>query len=544
MPHLATMAWDFTEHLHHIARTTGNQGEGEDPCPDVSLEAWYRYDAGKQRVRKRVVKQGGLVEERLYLGGIEIYRKYDAGGTLTLERETLHVMDDKKRIAMVETRTEGTDDSLPQLVRYQLGNHLGSASLELDETAQIISYEEYYPYGSTSYQAVRSQIETPKRYRYTGMERDEETGLNYHGARYYAVWLGRWISCDPSGIADGVNSYRYSKNNPIVYVDNNGFLSTPQELYERAQIVGRDLSRINRLVEEQRQRLHIPSNSALSSRLGISIGGWMHSREEGSRRVDFAQWYSESEGTRLAIDLMIDRLSSNIEVSRQVISQLQALEQSAINFDPELVLTIANQETRGRWIYLTEGMIRPPSDTFHEGGFDNPGQVLTPMSRYLPSGYTSGWRRVEAEKPCDEGYETDEHNFCIVPLTNVPYTQLIAAYGAYVGHIRESVVFGEHGLTEYEIENLNNDTLRFFTRLSFGASGAFRSVLGTMRQIALEQNITLSEVFHYHTSELISRHSGNAYLERALITVGEASILQQTELLGHRHEGVLSPADY
>ena len=47
-------------------------------------------------------------------------------------------------------------------------------------TAQIISYEEYYPYGSTSYQAGRSAAEVSlKRYRYTGMERDEETGL-YH----------------------------------------------------------------------------------------------------------------------------------------------------------------------------------------------------------------------------------------------------------------------------------------------------------------------------------------------------------------------------
>ena len=109
-------------------------------------------------------------------------------------------MDDKQRIALVETRTQGNKPGLPQqLIRYQFGNHLGSASLELDEQAQIISYEEYTPYGSTSYQAVRSQTETPKRYRYTGKERDEESGLYYHGARYYTPWLGRWAACDPMG---------------------------------------------------------------------------------------------------------------------------------------------------------------------------------------------------------------------------------------------------------------------------------------------------------------------------------------------------------
>ena len=77
-------------------------------------------------------------------------------------------------------------------MRYQHGNHLGSAVLELDDQANIITYEEYFPYGSTSYQAVAAQTGVPKRYRYTGKERDEENDLYYHGARYYAPWLGRW----------------------------------------------------------------------------------------------------------------------------------------------------------------------------------------------------------------------------------------------------------------------------------------------------------------------------------------------------------------
>jgi RHS repeat-associated protein len=122
---------------------------------------------------------------------------------------------------VVETRTEGTDNTPRQLIRYQLGNHLGSASLELDDQAQIISYEEYTPYGSTSYQAVSNQIETPKRYRYTGMERDEESGLAYHTSRYYAPWIGRWTS--PDLIArGGRNLYSYCDLNPITKLDTNG----------------------------------------------------------------------------------------------------------------------------------------------------------------------------------------------------------------------------------------------------------------------------------------------------------------------------------
>ncbi|MGH8652069.1 MAG: RHS repeat domain-containing protein [Gammaproteobacteria bacterium] len=197
MPHLAEMVWDFKDQLQAVDLGGGGR-------------AYHVYDASGQRVRKVHEHNGSTVEERIYLGGFEIYRKRKSG-EVELERETLHIMDDKQRIAVVETKTQdadGCDDLLTQIIRYQLGNHLGSASLELDVEAAVISYEEYYPYGSTSYQAGRSAAEVSlKRYRYTGMERDEVTGLNYHGARYYAPWLGRWVSCDPIGVKSGLNLY-------------------------------------------------------------------------------------------------------------------------------------------------------------------------------------------------------------------------------------------------------------------------------------------------------------------------------------------------
>jgi RHS repeat-associated protein len=190
--------------------------------------AYYVYDASGRRVRKVREASPGLIEERLYFGGFEIFRKHGGpigSNTATLERETLHVMDDKKRVALVETRTldQANDDPAPrQLIRYQFGNHLGSASLELDQQAQIISYEEYAPLGASTYQGVRSQTELPKRYRFTGMERDEESGLEYHLARYYLPWLGRWSGADPSGIDGGINLYEYCKSNPVRWIDLDG----------------------------------------------------------------------------------------------------------------------------------------------------------------------------------------------------------------------------------------------------------------------------------------------------------------------------------
>jgi RHS repeat-associated protein len=190
--------------------------------------AYYVYDASRQRVRKVWEKAPGLIEERIYLGGFEIFRNYGgpvAANAVVRERETLHVMDDKQRITLVETRTldtTGNDQAPRQLVRYQFGNHLGSASLELDEQAQIISYEEYSPYGSSTYQAVRSQAVAPKRYRFAAKERDEESGLSYHGVRYYSPWLGRWTSADPAGMEAGTNLFAYVRGRPTQLIDPTG----------------------------------------------------------------------------------------------------------------------------------------------------------------------------------------------------------------------------------------------------------------------------------------------------------------------------------
>src|SRR5207247_7888059 len=123
-----------------------------------------------------------------------------------------------------------SDPAPARLIRYQFGNHLGSASLELDDQAQIISYEEYVPYGSSTYQAVRSQTETPKRFRHLGKERDEESGLYYFGARYYAPWVGRWVQCDPAEFVDGLDLYQYVAGNPTRYRDPTGFGPEEQAL--------------------------------------------------------------------------------------------------------------------------------------------------------------------------------------------------------------------------------------------------------------------------------------------------------------------------
>jgi RHS repeat-associated protein len=65
--------------------------------------------------------------------------------------------------------------------------------------------------------------------RYTGKERDTESGLDYFGARYYASSMGRFMSPDPGKInpkhlmnPQKWNKYAYVLNNPLSLVDPNG----------------------------------------------------------------------------------------------------------------------------------------------------------------------------------------------------------------------------------------------------------------------------------------------------------------------------------
>jgi len=151
------------------------------------------------------------------LGNYEISRKF-VNLSLDTERETLHISDDKQRIATIDS------DSTTTTIRYQLSDHLGSASVELDQNADIISYEEYYPFGTTSYRNGRNEVDVSlKRYKYVMKELDNETGLYYYGMRYYASWIAKFISVDPlQHKYPGLTPFQYASNNPITMIDIDG----------------------------------------------------------------------------------------------------------------------------------------------------------------------------------------------------------------------------------------------------------------------------------------------------------------------------------
>ncbi|KAH8654845.1 virulence plasmid 65kDa B protein-domain-containing protein, partial [Ilyonectria robusta] len=167
MSSLPVMVWDFEDRLQATSRQVVSQGQ----VPEMT---YYVYTWQGDRVRKIVESQAGpnsratpqRLHERIYVGDLEIFRKYNGSGNggegeknnspaVILERTTFHARAaDYGLIANICSRTQGTDTGVPRQTRVQLRNHLGSATAELDGgTGTVLSYEEYYPFGSSSYAA-------------------------------------------------------------------------------------------------------------------------------------------------------------------------------------------------------------------------------------------------------------------------------------------------------------------------------------------------------------------------------------------------------
>ncbi len=154
---------------------------------------------------------------------------------------TVHVSDGERHIATVDYKTVENGvviTSFTDVVRYQYDNHLGSACLELDANALTITYEEYHPFGTSSYKLADNEAEVKrKRYRYVGKERDEETGLYYYGARYYAAWIARFVSVDPlQHKYPHYTPYQYAGNKPISYIDLDGLEPAEPPKYKKVDI--------------------------------------------------------------------------------------------------------------------------------------------------------------------------------------------------------------------------------------------------------------------------------------------------------------------
>ncbi len=217
--------WDFAGRM----RAFRNQVAGS----QATVFAHYTYDSGGQRVQKVVSKSGANPVHTVYIDGLfEHHVELASDGSTAAENNVLHVMDDTKRVATKRLGSE-LDGSNPPAVQYHLGDHLQSSAVVVDDTGAFYNREEYRPYGESSFGSFAK-----KRYRFTGKERDEESSLYYHGARYYAPWTARWTAPDPMGMVDGPNLYQYVSGNPARLVDPTGTRGHDEAAPDTLDILG------------------------------------------------------------------------------------------------------------------------------------------------------------------------------------------------------------------------------------------------------------------------------------------------------------------
>lgn len=228
------MAWDTRNQL---LRTTQVVRSGPDDDHEV-----YWYDSQGQRATKMGTQHTSSItrtQRVRYLPGLElrVAEQTQSGSTTVTEAlQVIQVGAAGRQSLRVVHWQEGKPVSIDNdQYRYSLDDQLGSSLLEVDQRADILTWEEYYPFGGTAVWSARNEAETQyKVVRYSGQERDA-TGLYYYGLRYYAPWLGRWLNPDPAGTLDGLNLFAFVRGNPLRLKDSQGLVPIDVSNLTKAQ---------------------------------------------------------------------------------------------------------------------------------------------------------------------------------------------------------------------------------------------------------------------------------------------------------------------
>lgn len=139
-------------------------------------------------------------------------------------------------------------------------------------------------------------------YKFTGKERDSESGLDYFGARYYGSSMGRFMSPDWSKTPEGVpyadlsnpqtlNLYAYVVNNPLSRADADGHCANGFNwLCNFGQRIRNAFERygfhtdeqVNQIVSEEQRSLR---QGATVQQLSRNLAGWAHIRPQRQKHM-------------------------------------------------------------------------------------------------------------------------------------------------------------------------------------------------------------------------------------------------------------------
>lgn len=195
-------------------------------CPTGSNPHAYTYNAENQLTSaggmtytydgdgKRVQKSNG----KLYWYGMgsDPLDETDAQGNTNNSSFFEYAFFNGKRIARRDYQNN---------VNYYFADHLGTARVNTNSSGAICYDADFYPFGGE--RIVTDTCDSA--YKFTGKERDSESGLDNFGKRYYGSTFGRFVSPDAKGVSirhllnpQKLNKYSYVLNNPLAFFDPNG----------------------------------------------------------------------------------------------------------------------------------------------------------------------------------------------------------------------------------------------------------------------------------------------------------------------------------
>ena len=203
-----------------------------------------------------------------------------------------------------ETVAEYTGQAQPFYgTAYLTEDHLGSTRMETDGAAEVIRRYDYLPfgeevpsgeggrggdYGSATYPTTPDVASR----KFTGKERDSETGLDYFGARYFSAAQGRFTSADWAAKPEAVpyanledpqtlNLYGYVRNNPLAKSDKDGHGELQPLDSQQMQSVQSDMAALNQFTVEHPILTNLLLNvgMAILSRGEAGPGGRVESSE-------------------------------------------------------------------------------------------------------------------------------------------------------------------------------------------------------------------------------------------------------------------------
>jgi RHS repeat-associated protein len=123
--------------------------------------------------------------------------------------------------------------SAQETVEYYHLDGVGSVRLVSNQAGAEVERHDWLPFGEEwcpgPPPGVCGPMASGQPRRFTGKERDGETGLDYFGARYYSSTVARFTGIDPLytwqenlGDPQRWNRYAYGRNNPMQFIDPDG----------------------------------------------------------------------------------------------------------------------------------------------------------------------------------------------------------------------------------------------------------------------------------------------------------------------------------